>query len=157
MINFKTSFPGANNVLIYFTGPAVGGLSEIGWGSNAGFVENDYPRIYTFERAPPGGERNVYSGKGWPVDNKWHCLQWQLDGSKGPDGNPRHDSRLWIDGAAVADFNPASEIAHWQFGTWDTLRIGIWVWHAQPGGTQPIEMWIDDLAVDGSMIPCPQR
>ena len=77
----------------------------------------------------------------------WHCVQWQYDGSGSP---PADTAKVWIDGTPVLDL-PAS--TGWKMATpWTSMELGFT--HFQTT-TNPVEVFLDDFAVDGAMIPCP--
>jgi hypothetical protein len=92
---------------------------------------------------------------------RWVCLQWQFDGSRKRDGTAKNEVRVWIDGALVNDavllgaggtcregVNPP-----WVVPVFDSFSVGWQNWNnAMP---VPVEMWIDDVAIDSKAIACP--
>lgn len=86
-------------------------------------------------------------------EKKWTCYQWEFNGSKDAAGASKSEMRLWLDGVPVADatiLGPAGNC--WKAPmTFDTVHIGYQQYH----GFQPVELWIDDVAVGDKPIPCP--
>jgi hypothetical protein len=92
---------------------------------------------------------------------RWACIQWRFDGAAGgADGGTRNGLSVWLDGAPIADAaverfgdgcvdKTASE---WVAPRFDTLSIG---WE-QYRPSDPIEMWVDDVAIGDRPIACPQ-
>jgi hypothetical protein len=87
---------------------------------------------------------------------RWSCLQWRYDG-------PKNQMRLWMDGAPVtqASVDGFGEGCHeggtttpWVAPVFDSLRIG---WENYQSSPIAIELWIDDVAVGESAIPCPTK
>lgn len=77
----------------------------------------------------------------------WHCVQWQYDGSGSP---PADTAKMWVDGTVAVDV-PAS--VGWKMATpWTTMMFGFT--HFQTT-TNPVDVFLDDFAVDGAMIDCP--
>ncbi len=78
----------------------------------------------------------------------WHCIQWQYDGS----GNPSNDAaHVWIDGTDVVDVAKSNG---WDFATpWNTFDFGFNHYQVLTNG---IDVYLDDFALDGAMIPCTQ-
>jgi hypothetical protein len=91
------------------------------------------------------GDCTKYSKVAFP-EKKWTCYQFRFDGT-------RNDIHLWVDGVSVDDV----PVAPAGGGCWrhpmavDTLHFGWESYHAP----QPVEIWIDDVAVGDRMIPCP--
>ena len=83
-------------------------------------------------------------------EKRWGCFQWQVDGSKDPTGAARNEIRGWIDGAPV-DISVRAGAGCWNVPTLDTIHIG----YAQHHPSEPIEVWIDDVAIGDQPIPCP--
>jgi hypothetical protein len=79
-------------------------------------------------------------------EKQWACYQWRFDGNK-------NDIHLWINGTSVDDTSmTVAPGGCWKAPTAvDTLHIGWESYH----GTQPVELWIDDVAVGDQPIPCP--
>jgi hypothetical protein len=78
---------------------------------------------------------------------QWHCIQWQYDGSG---TTPADTAKVWIDGSPAVDV-PAS--VGWKMATpWTSMEVGFT--HYQTT-TNPVEVFLDDFAVDGAMIACP--
>lgn len=84
--------------------------------------------------------------------NRWACVEWQLDGST-------NTMRFWLDGKPLNDLTVVQKgegcIAHETMDNWwapafSAIRLG-WE-HYQQG---PGELWIDDVALDANRIGCP--
>lgn len=84
--------------------------------------------------------------------------EWQVDG-------PSNSARLWIDGAALPeiDAGPASRMTCTMGSppppgvpapTFDHAHVG---WENVRTATIPVELWIDDVAIDSKRIGCPPR
>ncbi len=90
---------------------------------------------------PTGGESSVQGGM--ITAGAWHCLQWQYDG-------PNNTANVWIDGAPAVTV-PASK--GWELAMpWDSFDFGFT--HYQVLGNS-VEIFLDDFALDGAMVPCP--
>lgn len=87
---------------------------------------------------PPGGG-NLTAGK-------WHCIQWQYDGS----GNPvKNIANVWVDGKLAVNVNAAGGfIAATPF---TTMAFGFT--HYQTV-TDAADVYLDEFAVDKAKIPC---
>jgi hypothetical protein len=118
-------------------------------GENASFLSNYEPHdCYRRTQTPyPQG--------------RWACLQWQFDGGPAEGGGTRNEFRVWLDGqpveeATVQKFGQGcvdKSTSEWIAPTFDRLLIG---WE-QYRASEPIEMWIDDVAAGETPIPCPAR
>jgi hypothetical protein len=92
-----------------------------------------------------GNEQSVTGGK--PSAGVWHCMQWQYDGSGTP---PADTAKIWVDGTAVVTVTAATK---WDLAApWDSMDFGFT--HYQTT-TKPIDVYLDDFAVNGTMVPCP--
>jgi hypothetical protein len=97
----------------------------------------------------------------WPV-GKWSCLQWQFDGSKNPDGTVKNEMRIWVDGVLLSDavvsrFGSGctdGTKTEWTAPLFDGIRLG---WENYQTSSIPIEMWLDDVALDSKPIACPAK
>ena len=81
-----------------------------------------------------------------PLQN-WVCVEWQFDGV--------HDEmRLWLDGKSVDALTVTKPQcgAAWPAPTFETLEVG-WL-NAPAEAAGPMEMWVDDVAVDPKPIGC---
>lgn len=94
----------------------------------------------------------------YPV-GRWFCMQWQFDGSPDGAGGTRDELRVWFDGkptsvaAAIRTGDGCvGGNARWRAPRFERLLIG-WL-HAQ-SAPAPIEMWMDDIAIDTKPIACP--
>ncbi len=96
---------------------------------------------------------NAISQTPFPT-GRWACLQWQFDG-------PSMTTRLWVDGKAIADQTVVGKTnrcmdrsgAEWVAPTFDNAQFG---WTNYQPSPVPIEMWMDDIAIDSKQIACPQ-
>jgi hypothetical protein len=94
-------------------------------------------------------------------EGRWACLQWQFDGSRGQGGAPRNEFHVWLDGqpieeATVRRFGQGcidKTASEWIAPTFQRLFVG---WE-QYRPSDPIEMWVDDVAIGEKPIPCPER
>lgn len=84
---------------------------------------------------------------------RWACFEWRYDA-------PNDTMNLWVDGVAIDALTVVGQGSgcishdtgdHWYFPTFDTLRLG-WE-HYQT--SDPIELWLDAVAVDTQRIGCP--
>lgn len=90
---------------------------------------------------------------------RWVCLQWQWNGAVGADGGTRNELRVAVDGQPVADATVArfgdgcvdKTRSEWIAPRFETLSIG-WVQYQK---SDPMEMWIDDVAIGEQPIACP--
>jgi hypothetical protein len=96
------------------------------------------------------GDDSVDSSTQFPV-GRWGCLQWEFKGAM--DGT--HLIRIQLDGKVI----DKGEITkggiakgNWPATTWKSMKVG---WINFGGVNQPVDMWIDDLAVSDQEIPCP--
>ncbi len=90
---------------------------------------------------PTGGESSVQGGM--ITAGAWHCLQWQYDGAD-------NTANVWIDGT------PAVTVAAskgWELAMpWDNFDFGFTHYQVL---TNSVEVFLDDFALDSSMVPCP--
>ena len=96
---------------------------------------------------PPAPQVEQSVQGGMITAGQWHCIQWQYDGS----GTPPHDlAKVWIDGTLAVDI-PASK--GWKLATpWSTFAFGFTHYQTL---TNPVDVYLDDFALSGSMVPCP--
>jgi hypothetical protein len=131
------------------TGPLPGGKEaqyNLG-GESASFLSNYEPHdCYRRTQVPfPQG--------------RWACLQWQFDGAPAAGGASRNELHVWLDGqpveeATVRRFGQGcvdKTTSEWIAPTFQRLFVG---WE-QYRPSDPIEMWIDDVAIGGKTIACP--
>ena len=103
-------------------------------------------------------DSSVFSSDCWQhstvafPEGSWACMEWHFDG-------PLNKMEFWLDGtqipALTVDQMGQGCIANGLGGKWvmpafDTLRLG-WE-HYQT--SIPIEMWIDDVALDTQRVGC---
>jgi hypothetical protein len=94
---------------------------------------------------PPLTEQSVDNGN--ITAGAWHCVQWQYDGSGNP---PADNGNVWVDGSLALN-SPKSK--GWNYATpWTAMDFGFT--HYQTT-TNDIDLYLDDVAVDGAMVPCP--
>jgi hypothetical protein len=111
-----------------------GGRAQLNTGGEAGKVVLNYEP----------GDCTKYSKVPLP-EKRWTCYQFRFDGGK-------NDMHLWVDGLSVDDIPVAPAGGCWRAPTAvDTLHVG-WESYHSP---QPVEIWVDDVAVGDQMIPCP--
>jgi hypothetical protein len=105
---------------------------------------------------PPAGvpERWMNSKVMIPGD-KWTCVEFQFDGA-----TPAV-TKIWSDGVEVKYSQAASSPALVAVQSWRRLEVGFKAFHGTSiksyEGMDPpalMEMWIDDLAIDGKRIGC---
>jgi hypothetical protein len=96
---------------------------------------------------------------------RWACIQWRFNGApreEGPAGAGTHNEfRVWLDGqpveeATVQRFGQGcvdKSTSEWIAPSFERLLIG---WEQYRGG-DPIEMWVDDVAVGETPIACPGK
>jgi len=92
---------------------------------------------------------------------RWACLQWQFDGSRAEGGGSRNQFHVWLDGqpvpeATVERFGQGcvdKTSSEWIAPTFQRLFVG---WE-QYRPSDPMEMWVDDVAVSEKPIACPGR
>jgi hypothetical protein len=91
---------------------------------------------------------------------RWACLSWLFDGSPAASGGgTKNEIHLWLDGKPVEDATVARfgdqctymGRPEWVAPVFETFSIGWQQYHPGP----EFEMWIDDVAIDDKMIPCP--
>src|SRR4051794_1753311 len=91
---------------------------------------------------------------------RWVCLQWQFDGGPASaGGGTRNELRVWLDGQPIDDATVQRfgdgcvdhSRSEWIAPRFETLSIG---WE-QYRKSDPIEMWVDEVAVGEAPIPCP--
>jgi polysaccharide lyase-like protein len=84
---------------------------------------------------------------------RWACFEWRFNA-------PNDEMDFWLDGTSIPALTVIGQGqgcisngtgGHWYFPQYDTLRLG-WE-HYQT--SIPIDMWIDDVAVDSQRIGCP--
>jgi hypothetical protein len=108
--------------------------------------------IRTDEAALPSVDCGKSAATGYP-EKKWVCVEWKFDGAN-------NEMHTWLDGKAQTGVDvikvgggcvAAPPGGVWQAPVFNKLMVG---WYAQPFN-QPVEMWIDDLAVGSERLGCP--
>jgi hypothetical protein len=113
---------------------AGGGRAQLNTGGENGKVVINYEP----------GDCTKYSQVPFP-EKRWACYQWRFDGA-------RNDIHEWVDGISADDIPVAPAGQCWRAPmAVDTLHIGWESYHSE----QPVELWIDDVAVGDQPIPCP--
>ncbi len=112
-----------------------GGRAQLNTGGENGKVVINYEP----------GDCTKYSAVPFP-EKRWTCYQWRFDGAK-------NDIHEWVDGISADDIPVAPAGQCWRAPmAVDTLHIGWESYHS----AQPVELWIDDVAVGDKPIPCPE-
>ena len=92
-----------------------------------------------------------HSATAIPVQ-RWACFEWRFDG-------PKEEMEFWLDGTAITDLTVMGQgqgcisngtNGKWDLPTFDLMAMG-WE-HYQ--ASDPIDMWIDDAALDVKRIGC---
>lgn len=93
----------------------------------------------------PATEQSVQGGT--ITAGQWHCVQWQYDGS----GTPPHDvAKVWIDGTLAVG---VAATKGWMLATpWTSMDFGFTHYQTL---TNPVDVYLDDFVLGGSMIACP--
>jgi hypothetical protein len=100
-----------------------------------------------------------YSKQAFP-ENRWACISWQFDGSKGADGKPKDEIHVWLDDKELTDAaimhtgdgcTYGGKAVEWMAPTFDKFHIGWNQYHPAVA----FKMWIDDVALDDKPVPCP--
>lgn len=113
---------------------ATGGRAQLNTGGENGKVVINYEP----------GDCTKYSKVDFP-EKRWTCYQWRFDVST-------NDIHEWVDGVSADDIPVTIAGTCWRAPTAvDTLHIGWQSYHSE----QPVELWIDDVAVGDQPIPCP--
>jgi hypothetical protein len=82
---------------------------------------------------------------------RWACVEWQYDGTS-------DELRYWLDNQAVADLTVLQKgdgctgTNLWRAPTFEKLSLG---WYNAQASPVPIEMWMDDVAIDTKRVGCP--
>jgi hypothetical protein len=120
---------------------ADGGVTmNVGGGGNPTKMQINYhPPLPLTEKSMQGGTM-MSTGA-------WHCVQWEYDGSG---TSPADDAKLWVDGTLAVEAKPSDG---WNFATpWSAFDFGFTHYQTLADG---VDVYLDDFALDGSMIPCP--
>jgi hypothetical protein len=118
---------------------ADGGVNMNMGGGGAKMQLNYHPPAPLPEQSVQGGVMSA---------GTWHCVQWEYDGSGAP---PNDAGRVWVDGTLAVD---VAKSQGWNFATpWNTFDFGFTHYQALANA---VDVYLDDFALDGAMIPCPQ-
>ena len=105
---------------------------------------------YLYNVQPNGAEFGKGSAYDWYYEDKWHCVEWHIDG-------PTQSYDLYLDGARLDQISIANGPGKYEGSeipdTFSEVRVG-WTnyQNAPPGFTA----WIDDVALDDQRIGCQQ-
>jgi hypothetical protein len=92
---------------------------------------------------------------------RWVCMQWLFDGSADANGVQKNEAHLWMDGKEITDVAVIKVAKNCVDGTksewiapnpFDSMTLG---WENYQSSTIPLEMWVDDLAINDKAIACP--
>jgi len=99
----------------------------------------------------PTGDWTNWKTSAPTKDKAWVCLQWQMDASNNAitisiDGTPQPDLSVStkMHGGSSGDF---------VFPTFNDIWFGWWLYQASPTPDH-FDLWLDDLALGTSAIPC---
>ena len=122
------------------------GFSEQADGSVTMNMGNAPKMQLNYHYPPP---KNEVSQRGGTVTTGvWHCVQWEYDGSGTP---PVDQGRVWLDGTEIVD---VAKDAGWEHATpWSSFDFGFTHYQSL---TNAVDIYLDDFALDGAMIPCPK-
>ena len=101
----------------------------------------------------PGSSRDA----GPVIPAAWHCLQWQYDGSG---TTPADIANVWFDGFKEVHTDPTVKYGSGDAATplrmaqdWtDDMQFGFTHYQTLPN---PVDVYLDDFAVNSEMVPCP--
>jgi hypothetical protein len=117
---------------------ADGGVTMNMGGGGAKMQLNYHPPLPLTEQSVQGGA--ITAGA-------WHCVQWEYDGSGTP---PNDQGQVWVDGTLALDVMKSKG---WNFATpWNTFDFGFTHYEVLANG---VDVYLDEFALDGAMIPCP--
>ncbi len=132
-------------------GPINGSMYQYGGGSS---VDGDHA-LAAFGLGP-GLDCTQQQTKNPPValpTKKWACVEWQFDGIK-------NEMRLWVDGVAVDELTVTKPPCTcptcggvWPAPVFQDVRLG-WMNARPDSGGPPLEIWMDDVAIDPERIYC---
>jgi hypothetical protein len=110
-------------------------------GGGAKFQLNYHPP------APPAPTGTEYSLQGGTqTAGQWMCVQWQLNGS-----GTTNEGKVWVDGVLALDAVNQNPV--WDFAQpWTSMDFGF---NHYQTTTNPIDIYLDDFALNDTMIPCP--
>jgi hypothetical protein len=129
------------------TAAATGTVSDAAGGAvsmNMGGGGNKMQLNYHWPPSPT--EKSVQGGS--VTAGAWHCIQWNWDGSGTP---AKNIGKVWVDGT-LALMTPAAPMA-WNFAVpWTNIQFGYTNYQTLANS---IDLYLDDYALNDSMIPCP--
>jgi hypothetical protein len=123
-------------------------------GGNATYILGGMFRNFMSVYHP--GDCSVDSKTPFPT-GRWACIQWEFMGTK--DGK-MHLHKMMLDGQVVDNgiqngnqgvCAAGGGTREWVAPIFNTLKVG----YVHYGGSNNIELWIDDLAWGEQAIPCP--
>ncbi len=117
---------------------ADGGVNMNMGGGGAKMQLNYHPPAPLTEQSVQGGA--ITAGA-------WHCVQWEYDGSGAP---PNDVGKVWVDGTLAVN---VMKTEGWNFATpWNTFDFGFTHYEILANS---VDVYLDDFALDGAMVPCP--
>jgi hypothetical protein len=123
------------------------------WGGN-GIGPPRPPFHFNYKWTKPTASETSTTSKIFWQGGKWLCIQWQFDGSDAGAGMPKNEARIWVDGAPVNEMTVLMAKG-WNFATpWTFMQLGFQYFQTTPDAT---ELWIDDFALNSTMVPCPPK
>jgi len=90
-----------------------------------------------------GGETAKMSKTPVPI-NEWTCIEWEYD-------NSNDTMRMWSDEQLISDIEVVSD-PNWVHPKYQKIYVG-WQ-NYQPNLVVPMNVWIDDVAMDSQRIGC---
>ncbi len=117
--------------------------------------------VANYAMAGPGG---VLQQDCWNVsrvsipEKRWACLEWQYDGTSDElrfwaDSQPLRDMTVIRrgDGCVPGKYGPDGS-GQWHGPVFNEIRIG---WEQYGTSLLPVQVWVDDLVLDGKRVGCP--
>jgi hypothetical protein len=100
--------------------------------------------------AGPTGDWTNWKTSAPTASQAWVCMQWQMDASK-------NAITISIDGTPKPDLSVATKMhggsGDFVFPTFNDIWFGWWLYQAGPTPDH-FDIWLDDLALGTSAIPC---
>jgi hypothetical protein len=106
-------------------------------------------RLAYYTWATPTGGSGFESPTQVPY-GRWICMEWELNEGPLPTTDAGTGSmRVWMDGVEIADMYRANMYSRPFFG-----NLGFGFEFTAGADVGPLDMWIDEVAIDGSRIGC---
>jgi len=141
-----------NNVIASGTLAGSTEVARYGFGALAAKATAAYT-VRVTPTAMPSIDCYLPGGAAVPT-KRWVCLEWKFDGTN----NEMHE---WFDGASASDVVKtagtcaAGAAPVWSAPTFSDIQLG---WFQNQPSTVPLEMWIDDIAIDATQrVGCPMK